>query len=61
MSNDCRMCHTSGGKCPTFVPDVVLRLAFAATFNVPPLKLTGTTAIIVLMLFIRRLPSGGAL
>jgi hypothetical protein len=55
------MCHTSGGKCPTFVPDVVLRLAIAATFNVPPLKLTGTTAIIVLMLFIRRLPSGGAL
>ena len=59
MGNDCRMWRALGGKCPTFVPDVVLRLAFAVTFNVPSLKLTGTTVIIVLMLFIRRLPPSG--
>ena len=41
---------------PYVVPGVVLGLAFVVTFNVPPLPLTGTATIIVLMLFIRRLP-----
>jgi iron(III) transport system permease protein len=34
----------------------VLGLAFVVTFNVKPLEITGTATIIVLMLFIRRLP-----
>jgi len=38
------------------VPGVVMGLAFVVTFNVPPLQITGTAAIIILMLFIRRLP-----
>jgi len=41
---------------PYIVPGVVMGLAFAVTFNVPPLQITGTAAIIVLMLFVRRLP-----
>jgi iron(III) transport system permease protein len=41
---------------PYVVPGVVMGLAFVVTFNVPPLPLTGTATIIVLMLFIRRLP-----
>ena len=41
---------------PYIVPGVVMGLAFVVTFNVPPLQITGTAAIIVLMLFIRRLP-----
>jgi iron(III) transport system permease protein len=41
---------------PYIVPGVVLGLAFAVTFNVAPLEITGTSAIIILMLFIRRLP-----
>jgi len=41
---------------PYIVPGVVLGLAFVVTFNVKPLEITGTAAIIVLMLFIRRLP-----
>jgi iron(III) transport system permease protein len=41
---------------PYVVPGVVMGLAFAVTFNVPPLEVTGTATIIVLMLFIRRLP-----
>jgi iron(III) transport system permease protein len=41
---------------PYIVPGVVLGLAFVVTFNVKPLELTGTATIIVLMLFIRRLP-----
>jgi iron(III) transport system permease protein len=41
---------------PYVVPGVVMGLAFVVTFNVPPLELTGTATIIVLMLFIRRLP-----
>jgi iron(III) transport system permease protein len=41
---------------PYVVPGVVMGLAFAVTFNVPPLELTGTATIIVLMLFVRRLP-----
>jgi iron(III) transport system permease protein len=38
------------------VPGVVLGLAFTVTFNVKPIEITGTATIIVLMLFIRRLP-----
>jgi iron(III) transport system permease protein len=41
---------------PYVVPGVVLGLAYVVTFNVPPLELTGTATIIILMLFIRRLP-----
>ena len=41
---------------PYVVPGVVMGLAFAVTFNVPPLELTGTATIIVLVLFVRRLP-----
>jgi iron(III) transport system permease protein len=41
---------------PYVVPGVVMGLAFVVTFNGPPLELTGTATIIVLMLFIRRLP-----
>ena len=41
---------------PYIVPGVVLGLAFVVTFNVKPLELTGSATIIVLMLFIRRLP-----
>ena len=41
---------------PFVMPGVVLGLAYVVTFNVPPLELTGTATIIVLMLFIRRLP-----
>ena len=41
---------------PYVVPGVVMGLAFAVTFNVPPVELTGTATIIVLMLFVRRLP-----
>lgn len=41
---------------PYIVPGVVLGLAFVVTFNVKPLELTGTATIVVLMLFIRRLP-----
>jgi iron(III) transport system permease protein len=41
---------------PYVVPGVVMGLAFVVTFNVPPVELTGTATIIVMMLFIRRLP-----
>jgi iron(III) transport system permease protein len=41
---------------PFIVPGVVMGLAFVVTFNVPPLQITGTATIIILMLFIRRLP-----
>src|SRR5258706_14802990 len=41
---------------PSMVPGVVMGLAFVVTFSAPPLQITGTAAIIVLMLFIRRLP-----
>ena len=41
---------------PYIVPGVVLGLAFTVTFNVKPVEITGTAVIIVLMLFIRRLP-----
>ena len=41
---------------PYIVPGVVLGVAFVITFNVKPIEITGTALIIVLMLFIRRLP-----
>ena len=41
---------------PYIVPGIVLGLAFVITFNVKPIEITGTATIIVLMLFIRRLP-----
>lgn len=41
---------------PYIVPGVVMGVGFVVTFNVPPLEMTGTAAIIILMLFIRRLP-----
>ena len=46
---------------PYIVPGMVLGLAFVVTFNVKPIEITGTATIIVLMLFIRRLPYSGAL
>jgi iron(III) transport system permease protein len=41
---------------PYVMPGIVVGIAFVATFNSPPLALTGTAAIIVLSIFIRRLP-----
>jgi iron(III) transport system permease protein len=41
---------------PYIVPGVVLGLGFVVAFNQPPLLLTGTALIIILVLFIRRLP-----
>jgi iron(III) transport system permease protein len=41
---------------PYVVPGVVMGIAYAAAFNVAPLVLTGTGAIIILAVFIRRLP-----
>ncbi len=43
---------------PYVVPGVVMAIGFLLTFNKPPLDLVGTGAIIVLILFIRRLPYG---
>ncbi|MCP5154948.1 MAG: iron ABC transporter permease [Ectothiorhodospiraceae bacterium] len=41
---------------PYVVPGVVLGLGFVVSFNGPPIELVGTGAIIVLVIFIRRLP-----
>jgi iron(III) transport system permease protein len=41
---------------PYIVPGVVMGLAYVVVFNVPPVEMTGTAAIIIVMLFIRRLP-----
>ncbi|MGH6919750.1 MAG: ABC transporter permease, partial [Geminicoccaceae bacterium] len=41
---------------PYIVPGVVLGLGFVVTFNEPPVVLTGTASIIILIIFIRRLP-----
>lgn len=41
---------------PYVVPGVVMGIGFVAAFNTPPLALTGTGMIIVLAIFIRRLP-----
>jgi len=41
---------------PYIVPGVVLGVAYVITFNVKPVEITGTATIVVLMLFVRRLP-----
>ncbi len=41
---------------PYVMPGIVVGVAFIATFNTPPLVMTGTAAIIILSVFIRRLP-----
>ena len=41
---------------PYVMPGIVVGVAFIASFNTPPLALTGTAAIIVFSIFIRRLP-----
>ena len=41
---------------PYVVPGVVMGIGFITAFNTPPLAITGTGAVIVLALFIRRLP-----
>lgn len=41
---------------PYVIPGVVMGIAFLATFNGPPLAIGGTGLIIVLAIFIRRLP-----
>lgn len=41
---------------PYVMPGIVVGVAFVASFNTPPLVLTGTAAIIILSIFIRRLP-----
>jgi iron(III) transport system permease protein len=43
---------------PYVVPGVVMAIGFLLTFNKAPLDLVGTASIIVLILFIRRLPYG---
>jgi iron(III) transport system permease protein len=43
---------------PYVVPGVVIAIGFLLTFNTPPVDLVGTGSIIVLILFIRRLPYG---
>ncbi|KAA2236767.1 ABC transporter permease [Salinarimonas soli] len=41
---------------PYVMPGIVVGIAFVAAFNAPPVALTGTAAIIILSVFIRRLP-----
>ncbi len=41
---------------PYVVPGIVLGLGFVVSFNQPPIELVGTGTIIVLVIFIRRLP-----
>lgn len=41
---------------PYVVPGVVMGIAFVTCFNAPPLEITGTGLVIVLSIFIRRLP-----
>ena len=43
---------------PYVVPGVVMAIGFLLVFNAPPIDLVGTAGIIVLILFIRRLPYG---
>jgi iron(III) transport system permease protein len=43
---------------PFIVPGIVMAIGFVVTFNTWPLDLVGTTLIIVLIVFIRRLPYG---
>ncbi len=41
---------------PYVMPGIVVGIAFVAAFNAPPLALTGTALVIILSIFIRRLP-----
>ena len=41
---------------PYIVPGIVLGIAYITRFNTPPVAMTGTAAIIILVIFIRRLP-----
>jgi iron(III) transport system permease protein len=41
---------------PYVMPGIVVGIAFVAAFNTPPVALTGTALIIILSIFIRRLP-----
>lgn len=41
---------------PYIVPGIVMGIGFLAAFNAPPVAITGTGLIIVLVIFIRRLP-----
>jgi iron(III) transport system permease protein len=41
---------------PFVVPGTVLGIGYAQVFNAPPILLTGTSAILVLVLLVRRLP-----
>ncbi|NOZ32856.1 MAG: iron ABC transporter permease, partial [Alphaproteobacteria bacterium] len=41
---------------PFVMPGIVIGIAFVTTFNTGPLVLTGTSIIIILSIFIRRLP-----
>ena len=41
---------------PYIVPGIVMGIAIITRFNGPPLELTGTGLVIVLAVFIRRLP-----
>ena len=41
---------------PYVMPGIVVGIAFVAAFNSPPLAITGTAVIIILSIFIRRLP-----
>jgi iron(III) transport system permease protein len=41
---------------PYVMPGIVVGVAFIAAFNTPPLVMTGTATIIILSVFIRRLP-----
>ncbi len=43
---------------PYVVPGVVMAIGFTLTFNKPPVDLIGTALIIILVVFIRRLPYG---
>jgi iron(III) transport system permease protein len=41
---------------PYVMPGIVIGIAYIAVFNEPPLVLTGTALIIILSVFVRRLP-----
>ncbi|GGA38488.1 ABC transporter permease [Pelagibacterium lentulum] len=43
---------------PYLIPGIVMAIGFVATFRHPPFDITGTALIIILILFIRRLPYG---
>jgi iron(III) transport system permease protein len=43
---------------PYLIPGVVMAIGYVATFNKPPFDVTGTAIIIIVLVFIRRLPYG---